>query len=210
MNKLFLDIETLPAAKEAHVVLQEIHDKKVRDGKTVPPFVEYVEKTTFDGAFGRICCISYGINYGKLITLSGDEKKILQEFWQVAKNIDLFVGFNIIDFDMRFIYQRSVIWGVKPTKELSFARYRSFPMYDIMYEWSKWNMQDKISLDTLAKALGLPSSKGGAIEGKDVAKAFEDGRIKEICEYCEKDVELTRKLYKKITFENPTQQDIPF
>ncbi|OGH18835.1 MAG: hypothetical protein A3F31_04640 [Candidatus Levybacteria bacterium RIFCSPHIGHO2_12_FULL_38_12] len=210
MNKLFFDIETLPAAKEVHVVLQEIYDKRKNDGKKVKEFIEFVEDTSFDGAFGRICCISYGINDDTLKTICGEEKEMLIEFWKIAKNIDLFVGFNIIDFDMRFILQRSVIWGVKPTKELSFARYRSFPMFDLMYEWSKWNTQDKISLDTLAKALGLPSSKGGTIEGKDVAKAYEEGRIKEICYYCEKDVELTRKIYKKVAFEDSPEEDIPF
>lgn len=199
---MFFDIETLPAAKEAHVVLQEIYDKKVIDGKKVPAeFIEFIEKTSFDGAFGRIACISYGINNDVVKTITKEnEKEMLQEFWQVAKNIDLFVGFNIIDFDMRFIIQRSIIWGVQPTQNLSFARYRSSPMYDVMYEWSKWNTQDKVSLDALAKALGIPSSKGGAIEGKDVAKAYEDGRIQEICEYCERDVELTRKIYKKMVF----------
>ncbi len=204
MNKLFFDIETLPASTESHTILQEIYDRRVSHaapGKPVPPFTEYVEKSSFDGAFGRIACISYAINDDPVQTLSGEEKDILTKFWEIARKVDVFVGFNIIDFDMRFIFQRSVIWNVRPTKYLSFARYRSDPMFDVMYEWSKWNMQDKISLDSLAKALGFPSSKGGTIEGKDVAQAYLDGRIKEICQYCEKDVELTRKIYKKMTFE---------
>jgi predicted PolB exonuclease-like 3'-5' exonuclease len=71
-----------------------------------------------------------------------------------------------------------------------------------MREWTKWNTQAYINLDTLAKALGFPSSKGGKVEGKNVAKAFEDGRIKEICEYCEKDVEVTRKIYRRMVFED--------
>lgn len=102
---------------------------------------------------------------------------------------------------MRFIYQRSIILGVKPTKDLSFARYRNNPIYDVMWEWCKWDYQHKISLDALAKALGLPSSKSGKVEGKNVAKAYEEGRIEEICRYCKKDVELTRKIYKRMTFE---------
>lgn len=202
MNKLFFDIETIPASADKHEVLREIHTKKLRDGKKVAEaFEDFLSFTNFDGAFGRIACISYAINNQSVATLSGDEKDILKRFWDIARSIDLFVGFNIIDFDMRFVIQRSVVWNIRPTKYLSFARYRSDPMYDVMYEWSKWNMQDKISLDSLAKALGFKSSKGGAIEGKDVAKAYEDGRIKEICEYCEKDVELTRKIYKKMVFE---------
>ena len=197
MNKLFLDIETIPAHKDHHNVLRGIYEKKSMQEKD---FEKYLAQTSFDGGFGRIACISYTINDDIVKTLCGDEKKILQDFWKVAETIDLFVGFNLMDFDLRFIYQRSIVLGIKPTREISFIRYRSSPIYDVMREWAKWDMQDKISLDTLAKVLGFPSSKGGAIEGKDVAKAFKDGRIKEICEYCEKDVELTRKIYKKMTF----------
>lgn len=202
MIKLFFDIETLPADKNNHTLLREIHEKRIKDGKKIEKDFEYFLATTsFDGAFGRICCISYAINNDSVKTLCDDEKVMLKNFWEIAKSIDLFVGFNIIDFDMRFIIQRSIINGIKPSKELSFARYRNNPMYDLMHEWSKWNQTNKINLDSLAKALGLPSSKGGEIEGKDVAKAYEDGRIKEICAYCEKDVELTRKIYKRMVFE---------
>ena len=202
MNKLFLDIETLPADKDKHELLREIHRKKTEDGKKISDFADFVAQTTFDGAFGRIACISYAVNDEPTHSLSGNEVDILKEFWNIAKNIDLFVGFNIMDFDLRFIYQRSIVLGVKPTKELIFARYRNNPIYDVMREWGKWNMQVFITLDVLAKALGMPSSKGGKVEGKNVAKAFEEGRIKEICEYCEKDVEVTRKIYYKMTFED--------
>jgi 3'-5' exonuclease len=199
MNKLFLDIETIPAHESNHDVLREIYKRK----KSIfeKDFERYLLQTSFDGGFGRIACISYAINDEKVNTLCGQERKILQDFWKIAEDANLFVGFNVIDFDLRFIYQRSVVLGVRPTIELSFARYRNNPIYDVMHEWKKWNMSASISLDTLAKILSLPTSKGGAIEGKDVAKAYADGRIKEICEYCEKDVELTRKIYKKMTFE---------
>ncbi len=212
MNKLFLDIETLPAEQEKHEVLKEIHQKKTDDGKKVRSFEDFITQTSFDGAFGRIACISYAVNDEATKSLFGDEKQILEIFWDVAKNVDIFVGFNVMDFDLRFIYQRSMILGAKPTKDLSFARYRKSPIYDVMREWVKWNMQAYITLDVLAKALGIPSSKGGDVEGKNVARAFEDGRIREICEYCEKDVDVTRKIYKKMTFEEPGSKtdDIPF
>lgn len=203
MTKLFFDIETLPAEEQKHEILREIHQKKVEDKKKVPEsFEEYLEATNFDGAFGRIACISYAINDEPVKTLSGDEAKMLYDFWEVAKNVNLFVGFNVMDFDLRFIYQRSIIFNVQPTVDLNFARYRNYPIFDLMYEWSKWNQQSKISLDVLAKALGLPSSKGGEVEGKNVAQAFLDGKIDQICYYCEQDVELTRKIYKRMIFEN--------
>jgi hypothetical protein len=205
MRKLFLDIETIPAPESKYEILKGIHARRLERHKngtsTKPPetFEEYIESTGLDGAFGRICCISYAFDDEPVETLYGEEAQILISFWKVAEKADLFVGFNLMDFDLRFIYQRSIILGVKPSRMLNFARYRNDPIYDIMWEWSKWN-NTKISLDTLAKALGIPSSKGGEIEGRNVAQAFRDGRLKEICEYCARDVEVTRSIYKRVTF----------
>ncbi len=200
MNKLFFDIETVPAEEEKHSILKSIHQRKIDNGKKVPELEEFLNNTTFDGAFGRIICISYAINDGSTVSISGSEEDILKNFWDIARPITLFVGFNIMDFDLRFIYQRSVVLKVKPTKDLSFARYRRDQIYDVMREWSKWNMSENISLDSLSLALGIPSPKNGEVEGKNIAQAFKDGRIKEICEYCEKDVDVTRQIYKRMNF----------
>ena len=198
---LFLDIETIPAEEEKHEILQAIHKKKVENGKKVSAkFEEYLLSTSFDGAFGRIVCISYAQDDEPAQILEGTEKEMLKSFWDIAKNANLFIGFNCMDFDLRFIYQRSIINGVMPTQNLIFARYRNNPIFDVMYEWSKWDTKSLVSLDTLAKALGLASSKDGGIEGKDVWKYYQAGKIKEICDYCKKDVEVTRQIYKKMVF----------
>lgn len=202
MNKIFLDIETIPAHENNHELLRVIHLKYTeRNSKAEKDFEKYLAQTSFDGGFGQIACICYAVNDGPIQTLNGDEIEMLKNFWEVARDMDLFIGFNVMEFDLRFIYQRSIVLKVEPTRELNFARYKKDPIYDIMHEWKKWNMTASISLDTLAKILGLPTSKDGGIEGKDVAQAFKDGRIKEICAYCERDVELTRKIYKRMVFE---------
>lgn len=204
MERLFLDIETLPADEKMQEVLQKIHQDKITKSKKVgykyqKSFEEYIESTQLDGTFGRILCLSYAVNDEPVVTLLGDEKKILQDFWEVAKDADLFVGFNIMEFDLRFIYQRSVINEVKPTRDLSFAKYRNEPIFDIMWEWSKWSYGSKISLDALSRAVGLTSSKQG-IDGSQVSDFYKQGRVKEIAEYCKRDVEVTRQIYKKMTF----------
>ena len=206
---LFLDIETIPAEEEKHKILQEIHARKLADGKKVTEkFEEYLLATSFDGAFGRILCIGYATDDEPAQVFCDGEQSMLNSFWQIAKDANLFIGFNNMDFDLRFIYQRSVINHVMPTKNLSFARYRSDPIFDIMWEWRKWSRDPSVSLDDLAKALGIPSSKGGEIEGKNVWDAYKNGKIKEICEYCKKDVEVTRAIYKKMIFTE--QQKLPF
>jgi 3'-5' exonuclease len=207
MHKLFLDIETIPADESKFAILKEIHARKLEKhkstgvGKVPESFAEYIHSTGMDGAFGRICCLCYAVDFAPVVPLYLNEPEILTKFWDVAKTVDLFVGFNLMDFDLRFIYQRSVILGVKPTRILNFARYRNDPIYDLMWEWSKWS-NTRVSLDTLAKALGIPSSKGGEIEGRNVAQAFKDGRLKEICDYCVRDVEVTRDIYRRMVFEN--------
>jgi 3'-5' exonuclease len=201
MKRMYLDIETLPAEEGSKNILLDLYKRKVdRGNKNLGSFEEFVESTGLDGSFGRICCISYAIDDAAILSLSGDEKEIVERFWKAAGDVNLFIGFNLMDFDLRFIYQRSIILGVKPTQDLSFARYRNSPIYDVMHEWSKWSNLGRTSLHGLSKALGISSPKEGDIEGKDVAKAYKDGRLKEICEYCERDVEATRQIYKRMTF----------
>jgi len=204
MKRLYLDIETLPAGEESHEILKLLHDKKKKK-KEVEDFEQYLLGTTFDGSFGRILCIGYAIDDEptEVLYCDGDEKKMLQEFWQLAADANLFIGHNIIDFDMRFIFQRSVINGVKPSwddRDLSFARYRSYPMFDTMREWTKWSM-NSVGLEALALALGIPSPKDG-IDGSQVYEFYKKGKVKEICDYCKRDVETTREVYKRIVFIN--------
>ena len=206
---LFLDIETIPAQIDQHALLKEIHAKKIRDGRKIDAdFEQYLEATSFDGAFGQIICIGFAIDDNPVDVFYGEEKQVLKDFWSTAKQATRFVGFNVMDFDLRFIYQRSVVNGVQPSQNLSFARYRSDPIYDIMWEWRKWAREPSVSLDTLANALGIPSSKDGGIEGKDVWKAYQDGRQAEIYEYCKRDVEVTRAIYKRMVYAE--QGKLPF
>jgi hypothetical protein len=203
-NKLYLDIETLPAGEEKHDLLRKVFRKnrakqKRHDGDD--DFEQYLLGTSFDGAFGRILCIGYALNDEptEILYENGDEKKMLQKFWDIAKNIDLFIGHNVMDFDLRFIYQRSVVNKVRPLKELNFARYRSNPIYDTAREWNKWS-GPMIGLENLALALGIPSPKDG-IDGSQVYSFYQQDRVKEILDYCKRDVETTRRVYKKMIFD---------
>lgn len=204
---LFLDIETLPAEQDKHKILEELHErKKKKKGYEDKTLDEFIAQTTFDGAFGRILCLSYAINDGEVVCLSGEEKDILEKFWKVARDVNLFVGHNILEFDLKFIWQRSVILGVKPSRDLSFAKYRQEPIFDIMQEWTKWTYRGGVSLDSLAQALGLESSKKGDIDGSKVFEYYKKGKVSEIYQYCNRDVAVTREIYKKLTF----QENLPY
>ena len=199
MNTMFLDIETIPVDGKKHPILKELYNRSKNNGKNVGTFEEYIAQTSFDGAFGQIICLGWAMGDEKVQSITGSEEEIIKKFWELAEKADLFVGYNLLDFDLRFIYQRSVILGIKPTREIPLKYYSNSPVYDVMWEWVKWK-KPATSLHNLAKAMDIPSSKDGGIEGKDVAKAYADRKIKEIALYCERDVEVTRQIYKKLTF----------
>jgi len=102
MKKLFLDIETLPVEESKHHILRDIYEGKKQKGKKVnDSFEEYVTQTNFDGSFGRILCISVAVNDESVKCLYGEEKEILKNFWDMAQDVDIFIGHNIFDFDLR-------------------------------------------------------------------------------------------------------------
>jgi hypothetical protein len=132
-----------------------------------------------------------------------DEARTLRSFWKLLNDFDpyrdLIVGHNVFDFDLLFLYKRSVIHRVRPSVEMSFARYRSQPIFDTMREWERWG-RNCIGLGRLAEALGLESSKQNGLDGSRVYDYFREGRHEEIAEYCMRDVELVRAIYYRMRF----------
>jgi len=210
--KLFFDIETIPADEKFKILAIELGLAKLkRKASTANKTLKITKKlkeeifrnSALSGDFGRILCIGYALGDSQVEVILGDEPEIIRRWWQIADKADLFIGHNIIDFDLRFIFKRSIIHKIKPSAKhlnLSFARYRNFPIYDTMREWEKWNPESFISLDTLAQILGLESSKKGGIDGSQVYNFYLAGKYQEIYDYCKKDVSLSRLIYKRMTF----------
>jgi predicted PolB exonuclease-like 3'-5' exonuclease len=67
-----------------------------------------------------------------------------------------------------------------------------------MHEWSKWG-REHVSLDLLARALGIPSPKE-CLDGSKVYPFYRAGKLAEICEYCKCDVDTVRQVYRRLTF----------
>lgn len=219
MRKLYLDIETLPCDESSHETLRMLFEKKHGNPEEAPEkFEEYCAKTSFDGCYGRLLCIGYAVDDEptKVFCNDGNEAETLKQFWNLVQDLQfsvpqqynsyrgdscnvLFIGHNVMDFDLRFLYQRSIVLGVKPSLDITFARYRSNPIYDTMKEWVKWS-NNTVGLEYLALALGIPSPKDG-IDGSQVAAFYAAGKVDDICEYCKRDVETTRAVYKRMVFE---------
>jgi len=194
MKILFFDIETVPTQ-------QSLQENNLLDAQMQLDEAEIIKKLSLAAVTSRLLCLAYALEPptdSPVEVIHGEEAEILQKFWQLATETNLFVGHNVLDFDLRFIYQRSIINQIKPSREISFGRYRNNPVYDTMHEWSKWG-RERISLDLLSRALGIPSPKEG-LDGSKVYPYYCAGKLPEICEYCQRDVETVRQVYRRMTF----------
>jgi 3'-5' exonuclease len=198
MKVIFLDIETVPTdqALLEHGLLEP--QLQLNEG-------DLIKKLSLSATTAKILCLCYAMEpavHTAVEVLDGDEREIIRAFWTLAEDCNLFVGHNILDFDLRFIYQRSIIHEIKPSRDIPFARFRNAPVYDTMQEWSKWG-REHVSLDALSKALGIPSPKE-SLDGAKVYPYYRAGKLAEIIEYCKRDVDSARKVYRRLTFTNGT------
>jgi predicted PolB exonuclease-like 3'-5' exonuclease len=191
---LYFDIETVPTD-------QSLKEHGLLEAQIQIDEAEIIKKLSLSAATAKIICLGYAIEPSLTNTvdvLEGEEIDIIKNFWKLAADSNLFVGHNILDFDLRFIYQRSVIHQIKPSRDIPFSRFRNAPIYDTMHEWSKWG-REHTSLDALAKALGIPSPKEN-LDGSKVYPYYRAGRLGEIIAYCKRDVDSVRQIYHRLTF----------
>ena len=151
-------------------VSERVH-RAVCPGSYDPVTNGHVDVVTRAAALHDEVVVAVLHNPAKTGTFPVDERAILLEFWDRLRgfrpSVDRIVGHNVFDFDLKFILKRSIIHDVRPTVDLSFARYRNQPIFDTMHEWERWSYGSRIGLDKLARVLGLSSSKtNGASTGQ--------------------------------------------
>lgn len=201
---IFFDLETIPAAPEQEGMVREQFEKRSTSSSSTSTyrrpvsFEEYLHGTSLDPNLGQILCIGMAIDDEKTQVLQGKEADILAEFWQLAKSADRLVGHNAIAFDAPFLWKRSVLHGMQPSLPLNTDL--STLVYDTMLAWDLAMPRKHTSLDLLAKLFGIPTSKTD-MTGAEVDSYYRAGKLKDIYAYCARDVEVTRSVYKKLTFE---------
>lgn len=130
-----------------------------------------------------------------------DEKQALLEFVQFMKDFDPdcdeLVGHNIIGFDLPFIFQRCLAHSIRVRPFVNLGEYNVRGVFDTMHRW--WlGAKRHVSLDDIAWALGIESSKTDEVEGSKVYELYQKGRLDLIREYNLNDVRLTRKVYERM------------
>lgn len=174
---------------------------------------EAVKKTAFDGGVGRIVCIGWAVDDREAqCVYEGPEPQLLADFFVAIKSAvaihyhggktehaPVFVGHNISGFDLRFLWQRSVVLGIKPPSSIPFhAKPWDKTLNDTMVMWNP-EREKKVGLDRLCKLLGVESPKG-ELDGSKVGSFFKAGRIAEIADYCKRDVVAIRECHRRMTF----------
>ena len=207
---VFFDLETIPADESVVDLVREQFERRSARPSSYPKkevtFEDYLHGTSLDPNFGRILCIGYAVDDAGARILHTDsassedyagasEKKILEQFWDLAKGADRIVGHNAVSFDVPFLWKRSILRGVQPTLDLTDDQL----IIDTMLLWDMKMPRKHTSLDLLAKLLGIPSSKT-VMTGSEVYDFYRVGRLKEIYDYCQRDVVTTRAIYRKLTF----------
>jgi predicted PolB exonuclease-like 3'-5' exonuclease len=150
---------------------------------------------------GRIFCISYAIGDGEVKTinfLKGEKEMLLEFYKDIAPYRTLnFVGVNVEEFDLLFLFHRSLHFSLMPLANLirSDKGYSKDRNWDVMYMASgglAWKY--KISLDNLCNLLSIETSKDD-INGSEVLDTYLKGEHDRICTYCAKDVDRTRRIF---------------
>ena len=212
-NYLYLDIETIPIQDETkckELVANAKPPANYKNEDTIAKWREEnaanaIAKTSFDGGLGHICqiCAIHGDSEARLGMQSIDqEKSILSTFAEFATNMPdyngfnpVIVGHNINAFDIRFIWQRAVVLGVKLPKWFpKDPKPWGNDTFDTMIAWA--GSRGMVSLDNLAKYLGLEGKTG--VDGSMVAQMWADGKHDEIAAYCMDDVLLTKAIHERM------------
>ncbi|HSK63786.1 MAG TPA: ribonuclease H-like domain-containing protein, partial [Pyrinomonadaceae bacterium] len=130
-----------------------------------------------------------------------DEKTALQNFVHFMKDFDPdcdeLVGHNIIGFDLPFIFQRCLVHSIQVRPFVNLGEYNVRGVFDTMHRW--WlGAKRHVSLDDVAWALGIESSKTSEVEGSKVFDLYQAGKLDLIREYNLNDVRVTRKVYERM------------
>ena len=183
----------------------------------------YEDKGAIFAEFAKVICISVGIfdiheNIDSLRIKSfyGDnEFEILNSFRDLLqghfydKYHHTIAGHNLKEFDIPFICRRMVINGIKLPNLLRIHGARPWQVPHLMDTLELWKFGDYknyTSLDLLCTVLGMPSPKDN-LDGSQVSKAYWEGNIEEIKDYCEKDITATARVILKLLGETELSDD---
>lgn len=211
---LVFDIETIPDVAGLRALnrgLAALSDEEV----AAAAFAARREKTGSEFLqhhLHRVAAISCafrddeGFRVRSLGTLDDQEPKLIQDFFRtIDRYTPQLVSWNGGGFDLPVLHYRAMVHGICASRywEMGDAdrdfkwnnylsRYHTRHM-DLMDLLALYTGRANAPLDDLAKLCGFPGKMG--VDGSQVWTLFQEGRLKEIRDYCETDVVNTYLVY---------------
>jgi len=215
---LFIDIETVPVVanvEDLSAGLFKHWERKktflrLTDEEQLDDALAYQRHAGIFAEWSKVICIGLGYQKGNKLRLkafSGDnEMEVLERFGEVIEDFSkhervLFCGHNIKEFDIPFLCRRLIVNKMPLPKALDLAGLKPWENehIDTMNLWKFGEWKRFTSLDLLAHALDIPSSKT-EIDGSQVAETYyRDKNLDGIVQYCLDDVFTTAQLYYRLS-----------
>ena len=160
--------------------------------------------------FAKIVCVSmaFVMDSGEIKkqTFSGDDEvKLLTEVRNLldrCHKLDFFLcGHNLKNFDIPMIAKRMIINGLMPPSILPSYDTKPWEIkaIDTKEIWQYGAYSSIGSLDLVCSTMDIQTPKDGEITGDKVHSTYwEEQKLKEISDYCEKDVEVLVEIIKKL------------
>jgi len=219
---LFLDIETVGVTYDYN----ECKEKYPRLAEQFSNYFDWFQKRfiedegkSFDYVFSlrsalvpefaKVVCVSasFVTDKGEIKSQtfsSDDESEVLKDTQKLLDRCGklgfYLCGHNLKNFDIPMLSKRMVINGILPPSILPSYDTKPWEIkaIDTKELWQFGAYSSIGSLDLMCASMGVDSSKDGEITGKDVHEAYwKKSKLKQIAEYCEKDVKVLIDVIKK-------------
>ena len=223
MNRiLYFDMEwvplspDLPALYEDHPKHYEAWIRQCKKWQSKGKHTElsydeiWLKEAGFSPEFIKIIVISFGyFNANGLFKVDScygyEEKEVLEKAATVLDKVGstyVLCGHSIKRFDMPYLAKRMAINGIKIPFLLNIGDKKPWERtaVDIAELWGFGCSQEMYTpLDWICVSLGVETSKTD-IGGADVANAYyNEDRLEDIKDYCERDVKVTADVERKLT-----------
>jgi hypothetical protein len=170
----------------------------------------FEKRTSLVPEFAKIVCVSVAFvtdkGETKVQTFFGDDELVLlqdvQKLLDRCGKLDFYLcGHNLKNFDIPMLAKRIIINGLMPPSILPSYDTKPWEIkaIDTKEIWQYGAYSSIGSLDLLCSCMDIPSSKEGEISGDMVHNSYWlNGKLKEISEYCERDVQVLIDIIKKL------------
>ena len=224
LNKLFVfDIETVP---DTDVVYELTGNQSISILDKRAELEKYSAEVSGGNTFPRqlfhkVVAVSYlvatidhknGYEYYKLehvktiSSIRNTEKEIVEKFFDyLCRNVPRIVDYNGRTFDLPVMKYRAMKYGIgakdffkSGDKWNSYMQKYSLDWHcDLLDALSDFGSSARCKMNEVCVLLGLPGKIG--IDGSKVATLYDEGKLKEIDDYCETDVLNTYLIYLRYT-----------